>query len=80
VEPGKKQRKKEQNVGKARVEPPTIGIAAVTPNHSLHHKQDSVFLTKKWPISLYCVMPRDRMLDWRHNSSSRSVAISIWVV
>jgi len=32
-----------------------------------------VFLTE-WHFSLYCIMPRDGMFDWRHNSSSRSVA------
>jgi len=38
---------KKKKVGKVRVEPQTTGIAAITPNHySLHHEQDSVFLTK----------------------------------
>jgi len=31
----------------------------------------------KWPFSLYCVMPRDRIFDCRHNSSSWSVAARI---
>jgi len=38
------EKSKEKNkikVGKTRVEPPTIGIVAVTPNHWLHHEQDS---------------------------------------
>jgi len=33
VKPSKKQRKKQKKVGKAKVEPQTMRIAAVTPNH-----------------------------------------------
>jgi len=69
VEPGKKQRKKTK-VGKARVELQTIRIAAATFKHcqSLHHKQDSLFLTfTKWPFSSYCVMPRNQIINCRHN-------------
>jgi len=33
-----------------------------------------------WPFHSNCVMPWDRMFDWRHNSSSWSVAARMLVV
>jgi len=62
TEPGKKQRNKKK-VSRARVELLTIGIATITPNHYTASRT-------WWPFCLHCLMPRDRMFDWRHNSSS----------
>jgi len=45
----------------------------------LHKEQDGVFLTK-WCFTWHCVMPRDRIFDWRHNSSSWSAASRILLV
>jgi len=33
-----------------------------------------------WPFYFNCIMPQDWMFDWRHNSSSRSVAARILAV
>jgi len=56
------------------VELKTIGIVSIT--QPLHHEQGGIFLTK-WPFSRHCVMSWDRIFDWRHKSSSRSVAARI---
>jgi len=75
VEPGKKQRKKENGSqqGKKRTANYLHSICNTQP---FHREQDSIFLTKL-PFSLFCVMPWDRIFDCWHNSSSRSVAARI---
>jgi len=65
--------KNENGVAKLRVKPKSNGTL------DLKHKQYTDCMTN-WPFYSICVMPWDRMFDWQHNSSSRSVAARISVV